>query len=735
MSFAPFSVPAALPGATNLPSLIEKGLHPRMKVTKILGATLAIFVVVVIGGLIFISNQFDAARLKAEAIKAVQEKTQRTLKIDGELALSFWPSLGVSVGQVSLSERQSDEPFAALSEARVSVALWPLLSRQVQVSSVHLKGLQATLIRRADGTLNVADLLVDPAASDKAPAKEKEAAGGQALVVDIAGISLADAAFNWRDEQTGGKASIAGLKLKTGQIRLDAAQRSYAVDDLSLALKGLRDSDDGDERFEVQFEVPGFALTPTTLAAAGVKLSTVQASAHRYVKSRLALSKFDEKSPGDLVFEFEAFENELKAKGQLSSQLSADRSGLILGLGKLKGNVEVQYPELPAKLLKLAVEGSLQANLAGPSIEGEMTASFDETRASLKLAVPTFSPLAVSADLDVDRFNLDRYLPPAKAPAVDMPPGKAAAKAAAESSGKMPKPLDFAFLNTIKLKAALRVGQLQVKKVRITDLKVPVQAGQGRLDMAPISASLYDGKLDGALGLAAEDNVSSVKLRLSGVDIGALLKDAADSDLIEGRGRVAVDLKTRGATVDDLKSRLAGTAQLAIEGGAIRGVDLGRTASELQALFGKKGAAPAAGSAGAKTEFAKLTASFTVADGIAHNDDLLATSPLLRLQGSGDINVRDNRIDYLLKAVPVTKAKTGKRRKAIDRLKEAGIPVRLSGRLDQPQWSIDQGSVLGEATAIGLEKLQQKAEEKLGEKLNEKVGEKITDTLKGLFGR
>lgn len=714
----------------NFPFSIEMGLHPRMKVTKILGATLAIVVVVAIGGLIFISNQFDAARLKAEAIKAVHEKTQRTLKIDGDLALSFWPSLGVSVGQVSLSERQSDQPFAALSEARVSVALWPLLSRQIQVSSVHLKGLQATLIRRPDGSLNIADLLVDPAAGETPPADKKEASAGQALIVDIAGISIADAAFDWRDEQTGGKASIAGLQLKTGQIRLDSAGRHYSVDDLSLSLKGLRDSDDGDERFEVQFEVPALALTPTTLATAGVKLSTVQASAHRYVKSRLALAKFDEKSPGDLVFEFEAFDNELKAKGQLNSQLSAERSGPSLGLDKLTGHVDVQHPELPGKLLKLAVGGSLKANLAGPSVDGEMTASFDETTASLKFAVPTFSPLAVTADLDVDRINVDRYLPPAKAP-VNLPPGKAAPEPAAKAE----KPLDFAFLNDIKLKAALRVGQLQLKKLRIADLKVPVQADQGRLAMAPISASLYDGKLDGGLAMAAQGNALSLKQRLIGVDLGALLKDAVDSDLIEGRGRVAVDLNSSGATVGDLKARLAGTAQLAIDGGAIRGIDLGRTANELQVLFGKKGPAPAAGSTEARTEFAKLTASFTVADGIAHNDDLLATSPLLRLQGSGDINVRDNRIDYLLKAVPVQKAKTTKRRKAIDRLKEAGVPVRLSGRLDKPEWAIDQGSVVGEAAAIGLEKLQQKAEEKLGEKLNEKVGEKITDTLKGLFGR
>lgn len=708
-----------------------------MKVTKILVATLAIVVALAIGGLIFVSNQFDAARLKAEAIKAVHEKTGRTLKIDGDLALAFWPSLGVSVGQVALSERGSEQPFAALSEARVSVALWPLLSRQVQVNGVHLKGLQATLIRRKDGSLNIADLLVDPAADDTKASAKKEAAASQPLVVDIAGISVADAAFTWRDEQTGGKASIAGLQLKTGRISLDAAQRHYSVDDLSLALKGIRDSDDGDERFEVQFEVPALALTPTTLASAGVKLSTVQASAHRYIKSRVALAKFDEKSPGDLAFEFEAFDNELKAKGQLNSRLAADRGGLILSLDQLQGKVELQHPELPGKGLKLAVDGAVHANLAGPSVDGKLAAAFDETKARLDFAVPTFSPLAVSADLDIDRLNVDRYLPAAK-PAADLPPGKAA-KPAGEAAEKVPKnapkPIDLAWLDNLKLKAGLRVGELQVKKLRLSELKAPISAGQGRLAVAPISAALYGGKLEGGLALAAEGNALSVKQRLSGVDLGALLKDAVDSDLIEGRGKVAVDLTTSGATVDDLKARLAGTAQLAIDGGAIRGIDLGRTAAELQALFGKQGAAPAAGGSEGKTEFAKLTASFAVADGIAHNDDLLATSPLLNLQGSGDINVRDNRIDYLLKAVPVSKAKTGKRRKAIDRLKEAGVPVRLSGRLDRPQWVIDQGSVLGEATAIGLEKLQQKAEEKLGEKLDEKVGEKITDTLKGLFGR
>lgn len=694
-----------------------------MRFVKLVGIALGVLLVVLVAGMAYMVAQFDGPRLKAEAVRIVQEKTQRTLQINGDLSLSFWPTLGVQVGQVVLSEPRSDESFAALDEARVSVAVLPLLDKRIQVSGLHLKGLRAIVVRRPDGSLNISDLLVssektpDVTPDKKTPAAEK----AEPLLIDVAGVSIADAALTWRDEQNGGKASISGLRLSTGQLTVDSASRSYSIADLQLALKGLRDSDDGDERFEVLFESKRFALTPTTIASSGAKFSVVQASAHRYLNSRLSLSSFDQATPGKLSLDLEGFANKLKVSGKLSSPISADREKLQVGFGALNGEFKIQHPQLPPKEFKLTLDGRLNAHLAGPSFDGQMHAQFDGSQWGLKFDVPTVSPLAMRFALEIDRLDLNRYLPQKSAQAGSAGLAATSEGKAAEGAGNGP---DLALLDSIDLQGDLRIGSFQAAKLRLADLKLHLQGGQGRLALSPITATLYGGKLNGSLAVQAADKTLGIQQKLQGIDVSALLADLAGNDLLTGNANVTVDLKTRVASAAEMKRQLAGSAHLAIGQGALKGVNLARTASELQALFGNQGSA--ANASPDQTEFGELTASFRLANGVAHNDDLLVRSQVLLVKGEGVIDIGGNRLNYLLKtgAAKPTKSRRGK---AVDRLKAASVPVRLSGPLDKPVWAIDQTGVLNEVVAVGIEQLKQEA---AGE-----VGERLTDTLKGLFGR
>ncbi len=153
--------------------------------------------VVVLGAVIaYVAATFDPNAYKPEIIQLVKEKKNRTLKLDGDLRLSFWPNIGAELGKASLSEFKSDKEFAAVERARVSVKLMPLLSNQMVVDEVTVKGARAAIVRFKDGRMNIDDLL----------AKDEKDESRQ-VVFDIAQVVIEDSAFSFRDEAKGAQYS------------------------------------------------------------------------------------------------------------------------------------------------------------------------------------------------------------------------------------------------------------------------------------------------------------------------------------------------------------------------------------------------------------------------------------------------------------------------------------------------------------------------------------------------
>ncbi|MCG6953206.1 MAG: AsmA family protein, partial [Betaproteobacteria bacterium] len=190
-----------------------------MKAVRYLLYVLGAVVVLLVAGVIAVSMLFDPNALKGEIERAVEAKTGRSLKLEGDLGLAFWPSIGASIGRASLSERDGKGTFVALDSAHVSVAVMPLLSKQVVVSGIRLEGLKATVTRDKEGRFNFDDLLAVPA-----PAKEKPAAPpaqSQAVRFDIGGVKIARSAISYRDAKTGQAIDVSDFNLSTGRIADD----------------------------------------------------------------------------------------------------------------------------------------------------------------------------------------------------------------------------------------------------------------------------------------------------------------------------------------------------------------------------------------------------------------------------------------------------------------------------------------------------------------------------------
>ena len=78
-----------------------------------------------------------------------------------------------------------------------------------------------------------------------------------------------------------------------------------------------------------------------------------------------------------------------------------------------------------------------------------------------------------------------------------------------------------------------------------------------------------------------------------------------------------------------------------------------------------------------------MRGSAKITNGVARNDDLLMTSPVVKVTGTGTVDIPANNINYLAKAELVQNcAGIGKRD-----LSGQYIPVKITGPLDKPKIS------------------------------------------------
>ena len=185
---------------------------------------LVVLVVVAVVGLAIFLLTFDPNAYKYKLEELVQQRYQRTLTIDGEIELSLFPRIGLSVQGVSLSEPDSAETFASIESTRLAVAVWPLLSNSFVVDHVAISGLKARVIRDKQGHFNFSNLVGGATPVTEAPANPAEALVGaaQSAAQAITNGSLPQPRNNMQID-------IAGLDLKDGEVQLQDAISGMAV--------------------------------------------------------------------------------------------------------------------------------------------------------------------------------------------------------------------------------------------------------------------------------------------------------------------------------------------------------------------------------------------------------------------------------------------------------------------------------------------------------------------------
>ena len=217
-------------------------MNKTLKITLII---LAILLALTGLGAWYAASSINPAKLTQLLSTSVKGATGRDLKIAGPVSLTIFPAIGIKAEQVSLSNASwaKDSEMLSLKRIELEVKLLPLFAGNVEISSIHLLGLDAHLQTNKTGQSNWDMTTPDNTVSSKdAGGSQSPSSSDSSSFVAIENIRLSDARISYQDGNSPAKLiEIPRLSLIGGGGKT-AFLLDLQYDNYKLGLKGKTDS-------------------------------------------------------------------------------------------------------------------------------------------------------------------------------------------------------------------------------------------------------------------------------------------------------------------------------------------------------------------------------------------------------------------------------------------------------------------------------------------------------------
>lgn len=156
--------------------------------------TLMILLVVLVAGLSSLVLLVNPNDFRSYMIKQVAERSGYQLELDGSLRWHVWPRLSILSGRMALTAPGASAPLVRADNMRLDVALLPLLSHQLQVEQVMLKG---AVVQLTPETEAIRDQRAPVAPKGTSLPQES---GDRGWSFDIAGLQVIDSVLVFQHE-------------------------------------------------------------------------------------------------------------------------------------------------------------------------------------------------------------------------------------------------------------------------------------------------------------------------------------------------------------------------------------------------------------------------------------------------------------------------------------------------------------------------------------------------------
>ena len=696
-------------------------------ILRLLGLLGILVLLVVIAG-VYLAVTFDPNAYKDRIEDKVAEITGRELTLAGSIELTLFPSLGLRLEDARLANAEgfTETPFAEVRVIDVAVAALPLIRGEIEVQRIEADGVSIHLARDTQGRSNWDDLVERGEEARRDVVEEPSNAGpgrarGAFDDIRIAGLEVTDLRLEWDDRQAGTRVLLAPMNLGVREFRpgmeapvkLDGSMRIEGQDvdpiELDLQLSGLLNADPVGNRYvlrrvQSQFDLRHPALEPEVSARLETDLVLDLRDSVARVE-RLSAHLSDLHLTGLI---------EARGIGEEALEMHAELRSNTFNPRTLFDSLGLQPPDTadPDVFRRMAIDLSVSGGTDRLTVN-PLLITLDDSSLRGEGGVDLSGPRPlIRFDLRGDRLDLDRYLPPeveqARVPDV---PGEIA-------EADIPIDLPAELMRSFDIDGNLTLDGLTLFGLTLEGIEMKLRARDGEWRMEPLAGRGYEGRLESHLTVDVRRDVPryAARVRLENVAIGALLEALWEEESrLLGTGNLALEIDAFGVSVDALTSSLNGKGDMRFTDGAVRGINVARIIRHADARL--RGETPEDDGEPNETDFAELSGSFRIENGVVRNDDLVASSPLLRAAGRGSANLPEQTMDYRVDTTLVATIE-GQRGRSLEELRGVNLPIRITGAFAEPRFRLDLEDVVRERVDERVrretDRLQQRLLERLG---------------------
>ncbi|MSQ00141.1 MAG: AsmA family protein [Methylotenera sp.] len=493
-----------------------------------------------------VAATFNPNDYKQKVIDLVLEEKGRTLKLEGDIKLAFWPNIGADLGKISLSEHHNTKEFAAVEGVKVSLALLPLLKKELIVDTVYIDGAKANIVRYKDGTNNFDDLLSND--DEESPD----------IKFDIDGINITNSEVSYLDEATSAIYNITKLNLRSGRIALatpvdltadftissnqekmtadaqlkgnflvDSVNQHYIAKGFNATIKGsllggknvdvaisghvnakptaqaflidnlklVGSGQFNGTKLTIDLTAPQLNVQKDEVTSKRTTVSFMHEKAGETVKAHLALAdikgSLKELQSSGITGDISALQGKRTLSSQFSSPFSGNLDSLLFDLPKLVGNIEIKDPNLPNGGMQGSFNLMAHADIKNALANSNFSLTIDDTKLTGNVAVARFKKPSIKFNLNADKLNLNKLL---------INPYQVSKSSPTEKPSS--KTVYLTVLNSSILDGKLSVGRMLYGQYQISGLNVGVKTDSEKLTLSDLEVKIDDSRINGNVAIS-----------------------------------------------------------------------------------------------------------------------------------------------------------------------------------------------------------------------------------------